>query len=190
MTAVAARVLRPIGSARWSSLGPDPAGEMVLSIKADEHADLEELERRLAAAFLARYGSDVGPEVTAETMAWAWEHRQKLEGMDNPAGYLFRVGQSKSRRFLRWRREGLRFPAERSPIERVATPKEGHWTEPALPDALAKLGHEERTAVVLVHCFQWSYDEVAELLDLPLHTVRNRIHRGLARLRTDLGARS
>ena len=143
--------------------------------------DLAAIERMLRVAFLARYGTDLGQEVTAETMAWAWEHRQDLDKMENPTGYLFRVGQSKSRRFFRWKQEHLRFPAERATTQ-------GVWTEPQLPDALAKLDDGERTAVVLVHCFQWTYAEVGELLDLPLHTVRNRIHRGLSQLRTSLGA--
>jgi len=142
--------------------------------------DLADLETRLAAAFIARYGVDMGKEITAEAMAWAWEHRTKLAKMDNPAGYLFRVGQSKSRKLLRWSRESVRFPAEQ--VVETST-----WTEPALPEALTRLGEQERTAIVLVHCFQWTYAEVCELLGLPLHTVRNRIHRGLAQLRDDLG---
>jgi len=147
---------------------------------ADPALDLGEIEDRIAVAFVARYGPDLGREVTAEAMAWAWENRTKLETMENPSGYLFRVGQSKSRKFLRWNKERVRFPAEQpSPAST--------WTEPALPAALTRLGEEERTAIVLVHSFQWTYAEVGELLDLPLHTVRNRIHRGLAQLRDDLG---
>ena len=142
--------------------------------------DLVALEKTLRVAFLARYGTELGQEVTAETMAWAWEHRSEVEAMDNPAGYLFRVGQSKSRRFLRWRRERVRYPAER-PV------RPERWTEPQLPEALSQLDEEERTAVVLVHCFQWTYAEVGDLLDIPLHTVRNRLHRGLTQLRSSLG---
>ena len=95
----------------------------------------------------------------------------------------FRVGQSKSRKYLRWRRESVRFPREHV----TQAVSQSTWSEPALPDALAALPEESRTAVVLVHCFQWTYAEVSELLELPLHTVRNRIHRGMAQLRTDLG---
>lgn len=142
--------------------------------------DLTDVEQRLSVAFTARYGTELGPDITAEAMAWAWENREKVASMDNPAGYLFRVGQSKSRKFLRWNHERVRFPSE--PATSQST-----WTEPGLPAALGSLGEEERTAVVLVHCFQWTYAEVGELLDLPLHTVRNRIHRGLAQLRDQLG---
>ena len=149
-------------------------------LKMTRATDLASIEQALRVAFLARYGPELGQEVTAETMAWAWEHRVQLDSMDNPTGYLFRVGQSKSRRFLRWKRERLKFPTERPSTT-------GAWTEPQLPEALAKLDEEERTAVILVHCFQWTYAEVGDLLDLPLHTVRNRIHRGLGQLRMALG---
>jgi RNA polymerase sigma factor (sigma-70 family) len=114
-------------------------------------------------------------------MEWAWAHRERLAGMDNPAGYLWRVGTSRSRRLLRWRREQGGLPTD------VAASEHAGWFEPALPAALNRLGRDERVAVVLVHCFDWSYAEVAELLDVPLHTVRNRIHRGMASLRRELG---
>lgn len=145
--------------------------------------DVQDLEKRLSTAFLARYGADVGREVTSETLAWAWEHRDRLVDMENPAGYLFRVGQSKSRRLLRWSRESVRYPSEFSDDQQP-------WVEPGLADALALLDEEQRTTIVLVHCFQWTYREVAELMDLELHGVRNRVHRGMARLRTELGAAS
>lgn len=143
--------------------------------------DIPDLEQRLSTAFLARYGVEVGREVTSETMAWAWEHRDRLVDMDNPAGYLFRVGQSKSRRLLRWSREPVRYPAENITDQQP-------WVEPGLADALASLDEEQRTTIVLVHCFQWTYREVAELMGLELHGVRNRVHRGMARLRSELGA--
>ncbi|MEM7091808.1 MAG: sigma-70 family RNA polymerase sigma factor [Actinomycetota bacterium] len=143
--------------------------------------DLADLEARLRVAFLARYGTDIGAEVTAEAMAWACEHLDELAAMENPAGYLYRVGQSRSRRLLRWQREPVALPPERAV---TATP----WTEPQLPDALASLGEEERTAVILIHCFQWTYQEVGDLLDLPVSTIGNRVRRGLARLRKQLGA--
>ena len=109
-----------------------------------------------------------------------WENRDELSEMENPAGYLFRVGQSRSRRYIRWQQEHLRLPPE-------SAESAMSWTEPQLPNALAALGDEERTAVILVHCFQWTYAEVGELLDLPVTTVRNRLHRGLSRLRVYLG---
>ena len=137
---------------------------------------------RLERAFVARYGIDVAPDLTADVIAWAWEHRSDVAAMANPGGYLFRVGQSRARRYLRWRRGRAVFPPESA--------SEGDATglfEPGLDDALAALDPDQRTAVMLVHCFGWTQPEVAEFLDIELHTVRNRVHRGLARLRRLLG---
>jgi DNA-directed RNA polymerase specialized sigma24 family protein len=62
---------------------------------------VKEVEPRLSYAFYAAYGPEVGNEVTADALARAWEHRAKVEKMDNPAGHLYRVGQSKTRRYHR-----------------------------------------------------------------------------------------
>ncbi len=154
---------------------------MIEFLDAAPSAELEQLRARLNRAFVARYGIDVGPDVTSEVMTWAFEHQAELAGIDNVAGYLFRVGQSKSRRLLRWKGERAAFPPEPRPAGT------GPSFEPGLPDALSALSEEQRTAIVLVHCFQWTYHEVAELLDVPLHTVRNLIHRGMKELRNELG---
>jgi DNA-directed RNA polymerase specialized sigma24 family protein len=56
---------------------------------------------QLRRAFVARYGPELGNEVFADATAWAWEHREQLEAMTNPVGYLFRVGQTSVRSQVR-----------------------------------------------------------------------------------------
>lgn len=73
-------------------------------------------------------------------------------------------------------------PAGRSADEALAAA--------ALPDdvqaALAGLPAEYRAAVVLCDVVGLSYDEIAGALDVPVGTVRSRIHRGRALLREAL----
>src|SRR4029450_7138339 len=57
-----------------------------------------------------------------------------------------------------------------------------------LQQALRDLPDEYRAAVVLCDVLDFSYDEIAEALDVPVGTVRSRIHRGRARLRTAIEA--
>jgi RNA polymerase sigma-70 factor (ECF subfamily) len=52
-----------------------------------------------------------------------------------------------------------------------------------IEEALRALPPDYRAAVVLCDVVGFSYDEIAEALDVPLGTVRSRIHRGRARLR-------
>ncbi len=56
----------------------------------------------------------------------------------------------------------------------------------AVQDALAALPEEFRTAVVLCDVVGLSYDEIADAQDIPVGTVRSRIHRGRRLLRTAL----
>jgi RNA polymerase sigma factor (sigma-70 family) len=135
-------------------------------------------QQHLRRALTARYGLAVGAEVCADAMAYAWEHRDRLAAMANPVGYLYRVGQTAARRHHRWQRH-VDLPTE--------TRDDGTTIEPGLANALGQLRHDERVAVVMVHAYGLGYAEVAELLDVPVSTIRNHVHRGLARLRRTLG---
>lgn len=143
-------------------------------------ADLvAELAPRLRRALVARYGVDLGTEVAAEAVAWGLEHPDRLAATANPAGYLYRVGQSAARRLLRARRGRVAFPPEQPFPE-----------APGLPGdvfaELARLRHEQRVAVLLVHGYRFTYREVAELLNTTEAAVTNHVHRGLAKLRSRL----
>lgn len=136
---------------------------------------VKETEPRLSYAFFAAFGPEVGSEVTAEALAFAWENWPRVRTMDNPAGYLYRVGQSKARRYFRPR---VCFPA----VPRSSLPD----IEPRLPEVLSRLTRNQRLAVVLVHGMDWTEQEVADLIGRSRSTVRTHLERGLARLRDEL----
>jgi DNA-directed RNA polymerase specialized sigma24 family protein len=138
--------------------------------------------QRLRLGLIARYGPDVGAEATAEALAYGWEHWDRLASMPNPAGYLYRVGQSRSRALFRGRRSLNRrasFP--------VPSDNPEPFVEPALPKALRSLSEKQRVAVFLVHGFGYSVREVAELLDVAPSTVQRNADRALTGLRDSLG---
>jgi RNA polymerase sigma factor (sigma-70 family) len=127
-------------------------------------------EPRLHRALAAQLGWDQGREATAEALAYAWEHWERVQGMANPAGYLFRVGKSRVRR----RKARALF---------VRNNDESPWFEPALGKYLAELPERQRTAVVLVHGYGWTSAEVAAMTGIKATTVQSHVERGLARLR-------
>lgn len=139
---------------------------------ADFHGQAEPKLRR---ALIARYGGEVGREATAEALAYGWENWSRISTMDNPVGYLYRVGQSRSRP-LRPRRA----------VFEVRPQSEPPWVEPGLPPALNKLSARQRQVVVLVHGFEYTHQEVADLLGISRSSVQNHVERGLARLRSEL----
>lgn len=139
-------------------------------------------DNKLRPAFVARYGLDIAQDVLADVMVWAADNTEVLREHDRPLGYLFRVGQSASRRYFRWSGRVVRLPE-------VAVAHDP-MIEPGLVKALAALRPLQRTSVVLVHSFQWTYTEVAELLGIEVTAVNNHVHRGLAKLRRSLGVES
>jgi RNA polymerase sigma factor (sigma-70 family) len=136
--------------------------------------------QRLRRALVALYGVDVGSDACAEALAWAWEHWERLAGMTNPVGYLFRVGQSSTRRQQRWRRR-VELPRE----DDSASGGEG---DERLDEALVALPPRQRAVALLVHGYGYSYAEVAEMTGRSLTSVRSDLHRALRRLREHLEA--
>lgn len=133
-------------------------------------------EPRLRAALVLLYGPDDGREATAEALAWAWENWEQAESLTSPVAFLYRVGQSRTRRIRR--RAGPAFP------ERVTASHP--WVEPALSEALNRLSPSQRVCTVLVCSLQWTLTEVAEMLDISKASVQTHVERGMTKLRAEL----
>jgi RNA polymerase sigma factor (sigma-70 family) len=136
-------------------------------------------EPALRRALVAAYGHDDGREAAAEALAYAWEHWDRVSAMHNAPGYLFLVARSSAARTRRTRR----------PAQELFTilDEAEHRFEPGLPAALAALSERQRVAVVLVHGFDYTLREVADLTGTKVTTIQNHLERGLRRLRERLG---
>ena len=53
-------------------------------------------EPRLRMALGSAYGFELAEEATAEAMAFAWEHWDRVAAADNPVGYVYAVGRNRS----------------------------------------------------------------------------------------------
>jgi DNA-directed RNA polymerase specialized sigma24 family protein len=136
-----------------------------------------EVEPRLRRALTAAFGLQAGRDATADALVVAWKNWDRVGVMENPVGYLYRVGLNAAR------------PPKKAVLARdladatVRVP----WIEPALIPALAGLPERQRVIVALVHAFEWSLGEVADLLDLSKSTVRTHEQRAMTSLRKQLG---
>jgi RNA polymerase sigma-70 factor (ECF subfamily) len=134
---------------------------------------VREVEPRLRRAFVGCRGVDGAREATAEALAYAWEHRARVLAMENPAGYLYRVGQSRTKAR---RRVALPSPTD------LRLPD----VEPALIPALLALPDQQRTAVWLVHACGWTYAEAADAMEISRSAVGTHVSRALDALRRAL----
>jgi DNA-directed RNA polymerase specialized sigma24 family protein len=139
-------------------------------------AMIRSVEPRLARAFTAAYGRGRAEEALGEALAYAWEHRHEIAAMTNPAGYLYRVGQGRSR--------PRRTPPTLPPPSALGIPE----VEPRLAGALAELSERQRECVALVVAEEWSLQEVADLLGISKSAVQTHLDRAMAHLRRRLGA--
>lgn len=154
---------------------PLPRGEGGFPLSSP---DLERVRR----ALIARYGPDLGSDAYAEAAAFAAGHPDRLAAIENPVGYLYRVGQSRLRWYLRWRHRTVSFePASTSDAE------SDPWFEPALPKALARLSTQQRVCLILIVAEQWTYAEVADLLEISGASVQTHVDRAKRALRAELG---
>lgn len=145
-----------------------------LSSGAETFEDFVRVMRpRLTRAFVGCRGVSDAPDAAAEALAFAYEHWERVRTMENPGGYLYRVGQSRTR--LR-KPPSLPLPAE------VNLPE----IEPDLVPAMLALPESQRTAIWLVHACGWSYAEVAEATGASVSMIGNHLSRGMHRLRRRL----
>jgi DNA-directed RNA polymerase specialized sigma24 family protein len=133
-------------------------------------------EHRLRRALVATYGPVVGRDAAVDALSWAWEHWDRVAELDNPVGYLYRVGQTAASQHLRAR------PAAAWSSAVTDAPE----ATPELLPALADLSEQQRAVVVLVHGYGISQREVSDLLGISVSTVREHLSRGMTRLRAAL----
>ena len=86
---------------------------------------VEEVEPRLKRALCVGFGIESGVEATADALAYGWEHWDRIETMENPAGYLYQVGRSRARK--------RRTPS--SPKTPISNPKK-FWSHKTAPPTL------------------------------------------------------
>lgn len=125
---------------------------------------------QLRAGLVAAFGPDAGVDAAAEALAYGWQNWNRVGAMDNPSGYLYRVGRTAARR-------------ARRPQGYLPTPSDADLAdfEPRLLPALEALTDAQRVCVVMVHAYGWGQTEVADLLDVSPSTVRTHLARALTR---------
>jgi len=118
-------------------------------------------------------------ELSQETFLAVLTGAARFEGRGPFRAYLFGIAFNV---LTTWRRRHQLEAIEVEPIAAQPDPDSAIWVR----QALAKLEPEEREILMLREYEQLSYQEMAQLLVLPLNTVRSRLFRARAALRLAL----
>lgn len=123
----------------------------------------------------------VAEELAQEALARAWARWDKVSKLDSPQAWLYRVAINLANDLLRRRMAERRARARMDDPQR--RPAEPSAEAVAVRDAVSSLGRRQRTVIVLHHFLDLSLPEVADVMDVPLSTVKSLARRGRLRLR-------
>ncbi|MHC4176937.1 MAG: RNA polymerase sigma factor [Planctomycetota bacterium] len=159
--------------------------------------DLESLAERYpriyrAALAMTGNASDAD-DLAQETFLQAMGSLRRFSGASCLDTWLYSVLLNQHRRQLRARRRrerrwrvwlaaGRNSPSDDGPDRRLQLQQ---WRE-SLWSRVAELPESQRHAIVLRYSEQLAYQQIAEVLDCPIGTVKSRLHHGLAVLRRKL----
>jgi RNA polymerase sigma factor (sigma-70 family) len=125
-------------------------------------------------SFLARsVGPDLADEIAQDAFIKAWRAAHQYDGRARYSTWLTRIA---------WRCRLDRLRKER-PVE-AAPDDHGEPPSPLeIEDMLARLSESERAALVLCEGHGWTHAEAAELLSMPLGTLKSTVARAKAKCR-------
>lgn len=159
---------------------------------------VERYQHRLYHGLLHALGSaEDAQDIAQEAFVHAFEKLASFKGEAAFYSWLFRIAlnasvsaRRKTRRMaasVETRRDesGLE-PTDENPASEPSYAMDVADRQRLVRQALAELSDEFRTALVLKEMDGMSYEEIAEVIEVPLGTVRSRIHRARLELRAKL----
>jgi RNA polymerase sigma-70 factor, ECF subfamily len=136
-------------------------------------------------------------DVAQETFLRAFRALKGFKGQAKFSSWLYRITLNLCRDWMRRERrtpvsqapEGvdiIEMAGEGTPSESIEDLVSRHELGRVVGKAMALLPEEQRTAIILKEYHGLTFQEIADLLDCPLSTVKTRLYQGLSVLRKHL----
>ena len=167
-----------------ASTTPSLVGDPLISAAVDvtpsfDSFYLECRDRIGRALTVTLRNAELAADAVDEAMVRAYQHWSRIAGLENPAGWVYRVGLNYARSRLR-RRRG------REHLLHATRHDEVQVGEPTVVLALAALPVNQRAVVVCRLVLGWSEAETAAALGIRPGTAKSRLHRALGVLQNEL----
>lgn len=181
---------------RWKRERSDDAeGEIVARIADGERQALDTLYQRYAQplfGYLLTLTADRGlaEEILQDTFVAAWRAAERFEGRASVKTWLFSIARRQAHNSLRRRNLAL---TDDTALEQTPSDEPEPETallqnadRQALTGAIEQLRPVHREVLLLAFVHDLSYAEMADLLDVPLGTIRSRLSNARRLLRETL----
>lgn len=176
--------------------------ELVARSVAGDHDSFNVLIRRwerpiYALAFRVLGREDDARDICQDTFLRAFRALPGFKGEAKFSSWLYRITLNLCRDWLRRKKrtpvvqapEGLdiiELAAEQGPVESIEDLVARRQLSAAVAAAMKQLPDEQRTAIVLKEFHGLTFQEIADLQQIPLSTVKTRLYQGLSVLRRTL----
>jgi RNA polymerase sigma-70 factor (ECF subfamily) len=138
-------------------------------------------------------------DVCQETFLRAFRALPGFKGQAKFSSWLYRIALNLCRDWIRRQKrtpvvsapEGIdiiEMAAEQGPVESIEDLVARKQLSATVAEAMEKLPDEQRTAIILKEFHGLTFQEIADLQNCPLSTVKTRLYQGLSVLRRDLQA--
>ena len=126
-------------------------------------------------------------ELAQDTMAKCVEKIHQYNGKSKFSSWLMTIAtnryvdiQRKKKREKNWKQA----EASVRKLKWEVQSRKEEWNE--VLEALSTLNEETRLPIILKHYYGYSYEEIGQMVGVPLGTVKSRVHNGISRLREEL----
>lgn len=180
-----------------AGLGLSDAAEIELSLRHPERFAVifDRYAGQIHRYAARRLGPAAADDIVADVFLIAFRHRSRYDTSQASArpwlygiatNLISRHRRSEVRMYRAMARTGLD-PVVEPDADRVANSVSAAAAGQQLATALAQLSTGDRHTLLLVAWADLSYEEVATALDIPIGTVKSRLHRARTKVRTALG---
>ena len=130
---------------------------------------------------------DLAADAVQETFLRAWRAARRYDPSQDLAPWLFTIARRVSIDLWRSRRHVTGQPPDDDAVSAPPPDLESIWEAFHVRAAVNNLPPAERQVVHLSHLCELSHIEIADLLGIPIGTVKSRSHRAHRRLARSLG---
>ena len=165
-----------------SMSAPSEAGERT----ASSFEDLVDVEKAglFGALCLITRDRYEAEDVMQEAFLKVWERWDRVEGMDDPTGYLYRTAMNLYRKRVRRASLALKRAMRLAPLDDELREVE---TRDVVVRALAALTKRQRQSIVLVDLLDFSSEDAGRAMGIKAATVRVLASQGRAALKRNVG---
>lgn len=130
-------------------------------------------------------------DLSQEVFVKVWQALPRYDGRARLSTWIYAITRNAAVSALRARRQQVSMsdPAVLSEVEGMAATPAAEPADAGLRRQVEALPEKQRLAVTLYYLDERTVDEVAEMMGLPVNTVKTHLHRARASLATALAAR-